>query len=223
MVPAYFNDDGSWRAMAQADRVGVVVLNPDTGAGKRRSAAVARQVQSLQASGAKVVGYVKTGLGARPSRQVKAEIKKYARWYRVDGIFLDEVHNLSRVIPYYRSLAGVIRRTTGNGGEDGFVALNPGYVPAKGYMKFADLVTVYEYYYSRYPSQKFPAWIYDYPADRFAHVIFNVPNSTAALETTLALARQRNAGYVFVTNLRNPRQYRALPGFWSAHLSALCR
>jgi len=223
IVPAYFNDEASWRRLERAEGVGIIVINPANGVGNRRSALIARQVKRVQAQGKTVLGYVKTGIGSRPQKAVRAEIKKYARWYSVDGIFLDEVHNLSRMIPYYRSLAAVIRREAGRGGDRGFVALNPGYVPAKGYFRFADLIQVYEYYYNRYSGQSFPDWIYDVPAHRIAHMILEAPNNEAALATALRLARQRNAGYVYVTNLQTPREFRALPSFWATHLSALCR
>lgn len=224
VVPAYirYEEEGAWRTLATTPAVGLVVVNPQSGPGAKRLAAIAEQVRAVQHGGAQVLGYVRTALGARPKRKVVAEIRRYAAWYGVDGIYLDEVHNMPRLIPYYRSLAAAIRRDTGNGGDAGFVMLNPGYVPAEGYLAFADVIETYEWYYNRYAKQSFPAWVNDYPSHRFAHVIHDVPDTAAALETALRLARQRNAGYVFVTDRSHPRQYAGLPRFWSAKMAALC-
>ena len=38
-----------------------------------------------------MLGYVHTQYGVRDINLVKEEIRKYAEWYGVDGIFLDEV------------------------------------------------------------------------------------------------------------------------------------
>ncbi len=219
VVPAYFDNDHEWKEMADTRQVGIVVLNVQSGPGKRRSAVIAQRVQAVQASGAEVLGYVPTDLAARPPKQARKDIRKYWQWYGVDGIYLDEVQSEKRYVPYYRKLSRTIRR--GPAGKT-FVMLNPGYTPHRAYMALADVIENYEYFHNRYAGQRFPAWVASYPPERFAHVVHNVPDSPAALESTLALARANNAGYVFITNLPNPRQYKGLPSFWDDKVDALC-
>lgn len=222
VVPAYFDNDHEWQEMADTRQVGIVVLNVQSGPGKRRSGVIAQRVQKVQASGAMVLGYVPTALAARPARQVRRDIRRYWQWYGVDGIHLDQVQSEQRYLGYYRKLSQAIRRGSDGKGANNFVMINPGYTPARAYMDLADVVENYEYFHNRYAGQVFPAWVHEYPANRFAHVVHNVPNTTAALLATLAEARANNAGYVFITDRGNPRQYKALPSFWESKVDALC-
>lgn len=222
VVPAYFDDDRAWQEMADARQVGIVVLNLQSGPGKRRSATAAQRVEAVQRSGAVVLGYVPTDLGQRAAKQVKRDIRKYWTWYGVDGIYLDEVMAKKRNIGYYRKLSHTIREGPDGRGANNFVMLNPGFTPPRSYMALTDVVENYEYVHNRYAGQPFPDWVYEFPADRFAHVVHGVPSTTAALEATLDEARQNNAGYVFITDRDNPRQYKALPSFWDDKLDALC-
>lgn len=221
MLPAYFDYSEQWQTTANTPQVGIVVLNLQSGPGFGKAPRIVRRVRDVQAKGMRVVGYVQTDLGERPAKKVVAEIKEYAAWYGVDGIFLDEVPSAARYIPYYRDLAAAVRRETGRGQEDGLVVLNPGYTPARGYMAFADVIVNYEYYFNRYLTQDFPNWVREYPANRFAHWIHDVPATQESLNAVLRVANQENAGYVFVTERDHPYQYHALPRIWSATASAI--
>jgi len=228
IVPAYFDPGPEWeRVIAAAPAVEYVILNPNSGPGEAPDPALIELVRRAQEAGIKVVGYVYTDIGNEDPDVVKAQVRAYQEWYGVDGIHLDGVHNEARFIPYYRDIAEVIReggQPGVDGGEDlpGIVILNPGYVPDEGYMEIADIIEVYEYFYDRYPGQDFPDWIEDYPAARFAHVILDAPADEQALEMALALAEERNAGYVFVTDQQPPSEYRVLPSFWDAQVDATC-
>lgn len=224
VVPAYFDTDHEWQELADAAEtgdVGIVVLNVQSGPGKRRSETFARRVQAVQGSGGKVLGYVPTDLAGRPAKQVKRDIRRYWLWYGVDGIYLDEVMATKRNLGYYRNLSRAIRKGSDGRGANAFVMLNPGFTPPRSYMAITDVVENYEYFHNRYAGQEFPAWVSEFSPDRFAHVVHDVPN-TAALLATLAEARLNNAGYVFITDRNNPREYKALPTFWDTKIDALC-
>ena len=45
----------------------------------------------MKAAGVRVLGYVHTSYGKRPIAEVQAEIDRYDKWYKPDGIFFDEV------------------------------------------------------------------------------------------------------------------------------------
>jgi hypothetical protein len=220
-VPAYFDDPAEWGTMVAAPRVDIVIFNPASGPGKRRLDHLADQVAAAQASGATVLGYVRTGLGKRKAKTVRREIRRYWAWYGVDGIHFDEVHNMPRRLPYYRKLSQFVRGGAAANGGGGFVMINPGWTPDRSYMEIADLVENFEWHHRHYAGHEFPDWVHEYPATRFAHVVHDVPPDQ--LQATLAEARANNAGYVFVTDRSDPRQYKALPGIWDATLRNLCR
>ena len=226
IVPAYFNPGPEWdRLIAAAPLVEYVILNPNSGPGEAFDEAWLRETQRAQAAGIKVLGYVFTDIAREDPDEMKAQIRAYQEWYGVDGIHLDGVHNEVQFLPYYADLAEVVRdggRPATAENELGIVMLNPGYVPAEEYMEIADIVETYEWYYDRYPAQEFPAWIDEYPADRFNHVIRNTPASTQALDVALSLMRDRNVGYIYVTNLTEPREYASLPSFWDTLVASAC-
>jgi hypothetical protein len=179
IVPAYFSPGPEWeRTIAAASLVEYVILNPNSGPGLGPDPAFQDVVWRAQQAGIKVLGYVFTDLGAADPEVVKEQIRAYQAWYGVDGIHLDGVQNIPEFIPYYADLAEVIRaggQPASGGSVPGVVMLNPGFVPDEGYMEIADIIEVYEWFYERYPGQEFPDWIYDYPAERFAHVVYEVP------------------------------------------------
>ena len=73
-----------------------------------------------------------------------------------------------------------------------------------------------------YLTQKFPAWIQKYDAKRFIHVIHSIPSEKKALET-LQLAKDRNAGYVYVTDITDTNLiYKSLGNYWNLQLEETC-
>ena len=66
---------------------------------------------------------------------------------------MDEVSSDAALIPYYQDLADYIRAMPGT-----FVALNPGTIPAQGYMSVGDTVVVFEGTYNTYKNWSAPAW-----------------------------------------------------------------
>ncbi len=228
IVPAYFDPGPEWdRVIAAAPVVEYVIVNPNSGPGEAPDPEIQRVVRESQDAGIKVLGYVFTDLANEDPDEVKAQIRAYQEWYAVDGIHLDGVQDDAWAIPYYADIAEVIRaggQPSQPGGESlpGVVMLNPGYVPDEGFMAIADIIEVYEYYYDKYPGQDFPDWLDNYPADRFAHIIRDAPATIEALDTSLALARERNAGYVYVTDQIDPTEYRVLPGYWDEQVASVC-
>lgn len=228
IVPAYFDPGPAWdRVIAAAPAVEYVIVNPNSGPDDAPDPEIQRVVREAQDAGIKVLGYVFTDLANEDPNQLKAQIRAYQEWYAVDGIHLDGVQDDAWAIPYYADIAEVIRaggQPSQPGGESlpGVVMLNPGYVPDEGFMAIADIIEVYEYYFDRYPGQDFPDWLDAYPADRFAHVIRDAPATVEALDSSLALARERNAGYVFITDQMDPTEYRVLPSFWDEQVANLC-
>lgn len=222
IVPAYFDPGAEWQSVIDAAAaVEFVVLNINSGPGLAPDPSYQRMVRRAQAAGIKVLGYVYTNLALRAIGEVKQEIQAYQRWYGVDGIHIDGAQDDPEFVAYYKKVAAAIR-AAGRDGRDGIVFLNPGYVPAEEYMEFVDIVETYEWFYEKYQAQEFPDWVFRYPADRFAHIIYSAPSDENAMREMLALAHARNAGYVYITDLDQPTEYLTLPSFWDAKVAALC-
>jgi hypothetical protein len=189
-----------------------MILDVDgVGAGAAPDSGLQNLVKQAQAAGITVLGYSSTANGQRPVAQVEADVANYAAWYGVTGIFLDRVSGVSQDFAYYSSVSSYIR-----GGHAGAtVWMNPGVYPAdQDYMSLADVMSVFEGPYSQYLTLQVPGWALNYPASRFVHTVYATPES--ALASALTMAQQRNAGYVYVTDLTGDDPYQGLPSYWAA-------
>lgn len=72
-------------------------------------------------------------------------------------------------------------------------------------------VSPLEELYANFISADTPSWVYKYPATRFYHIAHTLPST--AMNAAVQLAKQRNAGYVYFTEVR----------MLSAFLSCVCR
>ena len=91
-VPAYFGpwDRANWSALLAA-RPTVVIINPDSGPGRRRHGGYRPLVRALQAGGTRVLGYVSTRwLSVAPEVSCGAA-QRHVDWYGVDGVLWDEI------------------------------------------------------------------------------------------------------------------------------------
>jgi hypothetical protein len=220
-VPAYFPPGPLWAAaIGAAPRTAVLIMNPDSGPGASKDMDYAVKVTAAQAAGIKVLGYVHTSYGARPALEVKSEINAYKAWYSVDGIFLDETSPDPLYLSYYRVLASYIR-----GGKGGFVMLNPGVVPAEGYVRLADTTVVFEDSYAVYKTWTPPAWLLNYPAAKLTHLVHDAID-IRQMTDAVNLSRSRNAGLLYITNdtfinkdADDP--WDSLPSYWSTEVKTM--
>lgn len=215
-IPAYFYPGTYWtQATAVAPRVGVMIMNPNSGPGTTQNSDYVAAVQNAQAVGVRVIGYVPTSYGTRSATAVKTEIDQYKTWYAVDGIFLDEVATSPNYLTYYKDLANYIRSTKGT-----LVMLNPGAVPAEDYIKLADITVVFEDTYSNYQNWQAPAWLFNYPSNKFAHLVHSTSDTTQ-MNNAIGLAVERNAGTIYVTDDVLPNPWDTLPTYWTNELTAI--
>lgn len=190
----------------------------------------AQAVRGAQSAGVRVVGYVATGYGKDPIASVRAQIADYYTWYRVDGIFLDETPYAcnASLVEYYRSLRNAIVAHARQSHAHGIVVMNPGTVPAGDcYMSIADVLVTFEdteHVYTATTGNHYSpaAWLSRYPASRFWHIVYGVPDAAAMLRV-LSLAAARGAGWVYVTDLGLPNPYGALPAYWSQETAAAAK
>ena len=125
LMPAYFYPSANpaqsqWDEMQSALAAGVAVtaiMNPDNGPGAARNADYVNAVDAFRAAGGRVLGYVYTCYGnnqcvepqTRSAAAVVADAERYASWYAVDGIFLDEMGGSATSLPFYTEVSQALR------------------------------------------------------------------------------------------------------------------
>jgi hypothetical protein len=217
LVPAYFypanTGAASWQALASAaPTVGITaILNPDNGPGATLDSNYASVVSNLKAAGGRVIGYVYTGYGARSASTVKADIDRFYSLYGVDGIFIDEVSNLEHDLDYYIALRDHIK----GGYAKNFIVSNPGTQTPGAYLATADVLVTFESPLAEYTAYVADAWTAGQDRSRFAHLVYDVPGSTAML-SVIDTAISHNVGHVYVTDDRGANPWDTLPSYWAA-------
>ncbi len=214
-IPAYFNLDSLWdQAIVGAPTVGIMIMNPHNGPGAMPSHEYLTAINKAKSVGIRVLGYVHTSYGTRSQTDVKSDIDKYKAWYNVSNIFLDEASGQTADLSYYQYLADYIHATVG-----AIVMLNFGIYPDESYMNIGDIANVFENVYSAYPTAQIPDWAFKYPPTKFSHLIYGADRS--AITHVLALAQQRNVGYIYVTDGGLPNPWNTLPSYWSNEITQL--
>jgi hypothetical protein len=227
-APSY-QDPGSaqWTAWAApgAKAIGIMIVNLNNGDDETYYPSVDRAIRATRRQGILVIGYTYTDYGARDPKIVQRKIDAVYHNYLVDGIFFDEAPTdcnarnpfLPTQFLYYEALTNYVRQKAGAR----ITVLNPGtYSPSDCWMGITNILmnwedqglANYQNYYVDF------AWVHKYPPDRFWHIIYGM--SADQLQTALDLAKQRNAGWVYLTQeTGNP--YASPPKYWSAEAGAV--
>lgn len=181
-------------------------INPASGPGAAVDPNYVAQVNKARALHVPVFGYVHTKYSARPLAEVKADVEKYTAWYGVSGIFVDTTSNKPEHLPYYVELCGWLRL------KGLRIVLNPGTRTLEEHFKLADYVMCAETDLATYLGQSArPAFEALY-REKCWHVIHSCP--AAEMPATVALAKQRGAGLVYVTDDVMANPYDKLPTYW---------
>jgi hypothetical protein len=211
------------RALAAAPLASLLVVNIATPGGPGRSAlstysaaiAAARKLDQV------ILGYVDTDYARRSPVEVEDEIRRWYDLYGIAGIFVDRVTaDGSYVDSYYRAVSDIVR------GRCGTVVMNPGTrCLVEDYMRLCDVLVTFEDVYARYLPGAYgedPPWVRRFSATRFWHIVLDAP-SIVELTTSLRLSRERNAGYVFVSDRGPATAFARLPNapYWRAELGML--
>lgn len=213
LIPAYVPPD-ELRELARVAPPRLVVINPASGPGAAAQEAYAGAVAALRRGGARVLGYVPTGYGTRDPAQVRADVDRYAAWYGVDGIFLDEVAHAASLLPYYRGLTDHVR-----GPGDRTVVLNPGVVPDRAYFDLADVVVTFEGAFPAYAAarERAPEWTHELPREQVAVLVYGASREQAAE----VVAGSAHAGYVYATPGVLPHPWGTVPDYIREEASML--
>lgn len=223
LVPAYFYPSSDpnlsfWDEMTAAASQGVgitAIMNPNSGPSNAVNSDYTTAVNDFRAAGGKVIGYVSTQYGARDANAVLADVNAYHNFYAIDGIFLDEMHNISATLAYYQTL-----RTSISGINAGYKVFgNVGSNTLEGYTSAADVLITFENQ-TGYASNIPDAWTANYSANHFANLVYNIDIATE-MQTIVGLTQNRNVGYIYVTNDSAANPWDTLPSYWSAEVAAV--
>jgi hypothetical protein len=165
---------------------------------------------------------VYSSYGARPLGQVTTDIDKFAAWYAIDGIFVDEMWNSgpAEKLNYYKAIYDHVKSID----ADWEVMGNPGTTTIEQYLTWpaADRLMVFENVGSQYAGHAPSAWNANYDRSRLVNLV-HTEASSANMETFMQLAVDRNVGGVYITNdvLNNP--WDTLPSYWQAEVAAVAQ
>ena len=215
VVPAYFYPGILWSRMNwAAGRVPLVaIMNPNSGPDTTQNPDYVAAVNSLRASGGKVIGYVSTSYTARSTNAVRTDIDRYFSFYAVDGIFLDEFTNDADTnhLNYYAALYQYIQTK----GTNLLVVGNPGINTEEAYLTrpCADVLVTFEVD-TGYAAHAVDAWATNHLARQFCHLPYAVAGaSTMTNDVNLAVAR--NVGWLYVTGDSGANPWDTLPAYWT--------
>jgi spherulation-specific family 4 protein len=213
LIPAYVPPHELTALVRGPRRPRMVIVNPASGPGERRSQAYGAAVHALQAAGVRVLGYVPTGYGWRPLQAALADVDRYLSWYGVDGIFFDEAAADAGQLAYYRALARAARGEAGR-----LVVVNPGVPPAPGYFELADVVVTFEGPYAAYADamRDTPRQLQQEDPEHVAHLVYGATRAQA-----LGALDGSGAGYLYATSGAMPNPWRTLPPYLQEEVEAL--
>jgi hypothetical protein len=222
LVPAYFGPSNpDWPRLADsAGQVPITAIaNVFNGPGTSARDDYNRVIGNVRASGGRVVGYVHTTYTRRALDEVIQDMRRWAQFYPIDGIFVDEMTNdgAAAGLEYYGALLAEARRL----GSDWIVIGNPGAPTRESYLArpAADVLVTFENR-TGYDSMSPDLWTRSHPASAFGHLCYEV-SSSEDMARYVQLARNRRAGWIYVTDDTAPNPWDRLPSYWKAEVAAV--
>jgi hypothetical protein len=167
-------------------------------------------VDRAKRKGIKIIGYVDTNYGGCDIERIEQEISFYKNWYKVDGIFLDQVSCEISKTNYYREIQGFIKSRPGL-----LTVLNPGTFPDESLMNIGDIICVYDGSANDYIIRNIPEWIFNYPPSRFWHIIY-AATTVEEMRRVLKKSYTLNAGHIYITDENTPNPFCSLPSYWDS-------
>jgi hypothetical protein len=173
------------------------IINPNNGPdGGPPNSDYVVGLNELRTNGVTILGYVYTSYGSRDTNTVKADIDLYDQYYNLHGIFLDEVASGTNQLAYYGQLYDYIKTKP----KLRVVVTNPGTQQNETYLArpATDTTVIFENG-SGWNSYTHDAYLTNYPANRFAALVYNCSSATV-MRGNVDYAARRNVGYIYVTN-----------------------
>ena len=228
-------DPGAWTRMLAMDtnKVSVLVANVLNGPDAKVNTDWDTAIKSAAAGGKRIIGYVRTGYLGVSKQQFKTRLgsgrlsdwvaqieQDVDMWYKLypglmGGIFFDEGWNGCGTAVndnLYAGLYEYINTNTKRKYPGAYTVLNPGDFMPKCFENSADTLLTFESSFERYLDDSIytpNGWEAEDPR-KIWHIIYKVPKSE--IGRVAALARQRGAGYIEITDDIMPNPYDNLPG-----------
>lgn len=233
IVPAYFYPSwmpslNEWHQLTWAAQQGAdvtAIMNPGNGPGLAPNSDYIASVDEFRAAGGKVIGYVYTCYGinlctpevppTRSTAEVLADAQKYADWYQVDGVFLDEMATQPGALPFYQGVSSALRAA-----HPGWqIVGNPGVTPTAGYAALADALMSFEGSYSDFVGGSFLSGLTN--AASTGAIVHSVA-TLEQMQEVMGLARQHGLGAIYITDgtMASGNPYLHLPSYWQAEVMA---
>jgi len=213
-----------WHGSAGSVTVSEAIFNPCAPDGKSCSPGAApnpaarKDMRAARANGVTFYGYVWTNGGQVSAARVRKEIKEYASWYGLRGIFFDGAStSCATERSYYLPLYRYVRS------RHGLVILNPGTQPPACFMRASSQIVVYEGAGAHFAAYAPASWMRSYASTRF---IALVHTTSAALEMTKIVAKAGRSDHidnVYITSQRTPNPYAKLPSYWLKEVSTVSK
>ncbi len=207
-VPAYVHpsvDPQLWvRLTETAADLRFVVVNVHNGPGEELDPAYPPVVERLRLARVRMVGYIDTDYGRRAVQDVAEQARVWVTRYGVRGVFLDQVVADLAHLEYYAACALACRAAGAQ-----FVVANPGMNCHPAYADLANVTVTFEGSWAQYQRYKPSPELLDQPAQRFCHLVYDVPVGRIAEGPQRAAAR--HAGSVFFTDGRGTNPWDRLP------------
>jgi len=218
IIPLYTDpSDGSWDVVVAAKQAHptvpvVAVINPANGPGAAAQDSYTSGIAKLTTAGVKVIGYVHTLWGVRPTSDLDTEMNQYRTWYPgVSGIFLDEMATGTGHESYYSTLSGRAKTL----GFD-FTIGNPGTDTAESYVGSVDVILIYESG-GLPPLPAVGGWHATHDRRNFGVI----PYGVGSLDAAFVAAARPTVGYIYLENSGLPNPWGAVPGYLSDLVGAL--
>lgn len=213
---SYFRSSTLWDKVIAAKPM-VAMINPGSGPGTTADSLYVALVPKVKAAGIPVYGYVHSkgsaGYGTRPLADIKADILNHIAWYGVSGIFIDTVSTDPAYLAYYTDLCSFVRSRGCK------VILNCGTKTYEALAKICDWLCVVETDAMTYSTIARPAWEANY--SNLWHMVHSC--AAADMPRIVALAKQRKAGLVTVTDDVMANPYDTLPTYLDALVVELAK
>ncbi|MDO5089475.1 MAG: spherulation-specific family 4 protein, partial [Leptotrichiaceae bacterium] len=219
IIPAYNYPDGVndqyWNSITGlgGSKVPYVIINPDNGSGDNPDPNYIRQIEMNKSAGIKNIGYIRTEYRDRSVAEVIAEVDTYFRLYgenNISGFFFDEIKvDDNRSVEYMQSIYNYVKSKS----PDKLVMGNPGRQINDRMAPYADIYVTSEIsadeYINRFSAPK--SEFENNPANsgHIMHIIYGA--TPEQYETIVRLSRERNAGWLVITDDVQPNPYDGLP------------
>lgn len=217
IVPLYsYPPSGFWTDVtANPGPMAMIICNVDSGPGTGYESNFGAVFEAAAAAGITCLGYVPTGYGADTIASIEAQVDLWETYYGIVSIMFDTVSPYDTYLSHYEELVDYVH------GRGGICVLNPGEIPAEGYMSIgADVVQVCEDSYANFATDAgmAPSWLFDYPATSIS-VTCNQCSTEGDMVTVVGLAASAfNAHFCWVTA---DGIYAAEPSYFAAEVTEL--